>query len=399
MARTTAQLTATQVKNAKPKAGKAVKLFDGQGLFLLVSAKGTKGWRFKFRLHGIEKLMSFGNFPEISLADAREMRTRARTLVAKDIDPIHYKAEQKRQAKEEYETTFEKVATDWIAKQGTLAASTIKMINSRLAKDINPKIGKFPIKSITPKQALDLVIRPMENRGAVVLSRRAKSIMSQVFCYAVAEGYIERDPTVDIVKSLKKVERGNRAAVTDPKQLGPLLRAIDDYEGSHIVKCALQLLPLLFVRPGELRAMRWQDVDCEVAEWRFVAPKTKKEMIVPLASQSLAILEALYPLTGELELCFPSIRTVAKPISDVTLNASFRRMGFDKDTVTAHGFRATFRTIADEVLQQRYDLIEHQLGHVVKDPNGTAYNRTKFLPQRHKMMQVWADYLDELKIG
>ena len=397
MARKTIPLSDVQVRNAKANDGKQTTFFDGGGLYLLVKPSGDKGWRFKFRLHGKEKLMSFGTYPDVSLSDARNKRLEARELVAKGIDPLQVRAEKNQHQKEVQENTFQKVALEWLSKQGTLAESTLKLNARRLERDIFPAIGKMPISGIKPKQILDLVIRPMELRGAGVLSRRVKSIMSQVFCYGVGYGYVERDPTTDITKSLQQAVKGNRAAITEPAELAPLLRAIDNYDGSHVVKCALKLLPLLFPRPGELRAMRWQDIDLEAAEWRYTAPKTKKEVIVPLAKQSLEILESLRPLTGHIALCFPSLRSALKPLSDNTLNAAFRRMGFDKDTVTAHGFRATFRTIADEVLQQRFEHIEHQLGHAVKDANGTAYNRTKHLPERHKMMQLWADYLDGLK--
>ena len=397
MARRTVPLSDVQVRNAKVLKGKQATIFDGGGLFLLVKLNGSKGWRFKYRLHGKEKLMSFGTYPEVSLSEARDRRSEARKLVAKGIDPLQVRAEEKQHQEDVQGNTFEKVANEWLSKQQTLAESTHKLITRRLNRDIYPYIGKLPLSTITPKQTLDLVIRPMENRGAVVLSKRVKSIMSQVFCYGVAEGVVDRDPTVDITKSLQKAVKGNRAAITDPVELAPLLRAIDSYDGSHVARCALQLLPLLFVRPGELRSMKWADIDYDASEWRFTAPKTKKELIVPLSSQSLSILESLHSLTGHIELCFPSIRSALKPLSDNTLNAAFRRMGFDKDTVTAHGFRATFRTIADEVLQQRFEHIEHQLGHMVKDANGTAYNRTKHLPERHKMMQLWADYLDGLK--
>ena len=397
MARKTIPLSDAQVKNVKATEGKQATFFDGGGLYLLVKPTGSKGWRFKYRLNGKENLMSFGTYPEVSLSEARDKRSAARKLVEQKIDPLQVRADDRQRKKQVQENTFDKVAQDWLAKQGTLADSTKKLIGRRLELDINPAIGKMPISEIKPKQILDLVIRPMEVRGAGVLSRRVKSIMSQVFCYGVGYGYVERDPTIDITKSLQKVVKGNRAAITDPIELAPLLQAIDDYSGSHVVKCALKLLPLLFARPGELRAMRWQDIDFEVAEWRYTASKTKKEVIVPLAKQTLDILESLKPVTGHMSLCFPSIRSALKPISDNTFNAAFRRMGFDKDTVSAHGFRATFRTIADEILHQRFEHIEHQLGHAVKDANGTAYNRTKHLPERHKMMQLWADYLDELK--
>ncbi len=239
----------------------------------------------------------------------------------------------------------------------------------------------------------------MENRGAGELARRVKSIVSQVFKFGVASGYVERDPTVDLAGALKKVEGGHMAAITEPAKLTPLLRAIDDYEGYPVVKYALQLLPMLFVRPGELRAMKWADIDQGAQEWRYLVPKTKTEHIVPLSRQAMKVLEALHAISGKGELVFPSVRTTQKPISDNTLNAGLRRMGFTKEEVTAHGFRATARTILEEVLNERVDHIEQQLAHGVKDPLGRAYNRTKHLPARKKMMQKWADYLDGLKAG
>lgn len=399
MARKIVPLSDVQVRNAKNLTGSPITLFDGGGLYLLITAKGSKGWRFRYRLHNKAKLMSFGVYPDVSLSEARDKRSEARKLVAEGVDPRQVRAEEQQHQRDVQENTFQKIAEAWLAKQGTLAESTLKLNRRRLDRDILPAIGKKPVNEITSKQVLDLVVRPMEARGAVTLSRRVKSIMSQVFCYGIAEGVVDRDPTGDIAKSLQKITPGNRAAITDPKELAKLLKAVDGYEGSFAVRYALQLLPLLFVRPGELRAMKWVDIDREAAEWRFTSPKTGKEMIVPLSTQSLAILEELKPLTRNAVFCFPSIRSAAKPISNNALNAAFRGMGFDKDTVTAHGFRATFRTIADEVLQQRFDLIEHQLGHTVRDATGTAYNRTSHLPARHKLMQLWSDYLDGLKAG
>ncbi len=231
------------------------------------------------------------------------------------------------------------------------------------------------------------------------MTARVKSIISQVFRFGVASGYTERDITTDLAGALKKVVRGHRAAITEPAELAKALRAIDDYDGNMTVKHALQLAPLLFVRPGELRAMKWADIDFEKSEWRYLISKTKTEHIVPLSRQSLAILDSLRPLTGKCELVFPSVRSVARPISDNTLNAALRRMGYTKDEVSAHGFRATARTILEEVLQERIEYIEHQLAHSVKDALGRAYNRTKHLEQRHRMMQTWADYLEGLKDG
>ena len=398
MARTTKPLNDVQVRNAKPR-DKLFNLYDGGGLIFLVKPTGVKGWRFKYRLNGKDKMMSFGIYPDVSLSMARERRSEARTMIAEGRDPLQLRIDIKQHRANVQENTFERVALEWQSKQVDLAETTKKLHTRRFDRDIFPTIGDMPITGIIPKMILDKVLRPMEARGVGEMTARVKSIISQVFRYGVACGYVERDPTRDLTGALKKVNRGHRASITEPAGLIPLLKAIDDYEGNLVVKTALQLLPLLFVRPGELRSMKWSDIDFDNAEWRFIASKTKKEMIVPLSTQSLAILRGLQPLTGDIELCFPSVRSVARPMSDNTLNASFRRMGFDKDTVTAHGFRATFRTIADEVLKQRVDLIEHQLGHTVKDANGTAYNRTRHLPERHKLMQLWADYLDGLKAG
>nr|WP_320050617.1 integrase arm-type DNA-binding domain-containing protein [uncultured Desulfuromonas sp.] len=397
MARKTVPLTDTQVRNVKPAEGKSLKFFDGGGLFLLVSASGSKGWRFKYRLDGKEKLMSFGPYPEISLAEARQLRAEARKLVVKGIDPMQARVAKREQQKAVSENTFKRVALEWFENQTHLAESTKKLNFSRLERDIFPHIGHMPLTEIKPKDLLDKVLRPMELRDVGVLARRVKSIMAQVFRYGVACGYVERDPTADLTGALKKVERGHMAAITEPAKLAPLLRAIDDYDGHVVVKHALQLAPMLFVRPGELRAMKWEEIDFEAAEWRYTVPKTKTEHIVPLSRQALEILSSLRELTGVGELVFPSIRTAAKPISDNTLNAGLRRMGFSKEEVSAHGFRATARTILEEVLMERIELIEQQLAHGVKDALGRAYNRTKHLDERKRMMQRWSDYLDGLK--
>jgi len=398
MARIAKPLTQKEIENTKPGT-KDKKLFDGGGLFLLVKSSGSKGWRLKYHFGGKEKLLSLGSYPRVTLKDARLKSSETKDLIDQGIDPMQRRIANKQHQREIEENTFEKLSEFWLKNQTDLADSTKRLIERRLERDILPAIGRIPVTQITPKQILDAVVRPMERRGAGVLSRRVKSIISQVFCAAVAEGLAQYDPTSSLTRALQKVIRGHRAAITDPEELAPLLRAVDGYDGSAIVRAALQLLPLVFARPGELRAMRWQDIDPDAKEWRYTAPKTGKEIVVPLARQSIEILEALRPLTGHMELCFPSIRSTHKPMSDNTLNAAFRRLGYDKETVSAHGFRATFRTIAAEVLQQRFDLMEHQLGHVVKDANGEAYNRTKFLPERHKMMQQWANYLDGLKAG
>lgn len=399
MPRKAIPLSETQVRNAKPKDEKQVTLFDGDGMYLLVKANGSKAWRFKYRYNGKEKLISFGTYPETSLAQARKKRLEARSLVQQGIDPVQDKTEKKDLIRSILETTFEKVALEWFETRVDLALNTKTLYERRLKLDILPAIGSLPISEITPAQVLNLVLRPMEARGVGDMTLRVKSIIGQIFRYGVHCEYVDRDVTIDLKGGLKKVVSGHRAAITDPKELAPLLRATDDYDGYFVVKKGLQLLPLLFVRPGELRSMRWKEINFDSNEWSFFSPKTKTNNITPLSKQAICILETLRTVTGKYELCFPSVRSSTRPISDNTFNAALRRMGYDKETVTAQGFRATARTILDQNLSQRVDLIEHQLGHLVKDPLGRAYNRTTFLPQRHRMMQIWSDFLDALKAG
>jgi len=342
--------------------------------------------------------MSLGPYPLVSLSEAREKRKEIKKLIADGISPSAERTARKKQAETAWANTFKNVALEWLDKRTDLSDNTKNLHKRRFERDIFPAIGNLPISELTPRLILEKVLRPMENRGVGEMTARVKSIISQTCRYAVACGHLERDPTTDLAGALKKVERGHRAAITDPPELAKLLKAIDDYDGYLVVKYALQLAPLVFVRPGELREMKWANLDFENAEWRYYISKTKTEHIVPLSKQSLKILQALYPITGSGELVFPSVRSTTRPISDNTLNAALRRMGFTKDEVTAHGFRATARTILEEVLQERIEYIEHQLAHSVKDTLGRAYNRTKHLPERHRMMQAWADYLDGLKM-
>ena len=399
MPRKAVPLSETQVRNAKPKDGKQVTLSDGDGMYLLVKINGSKAWRFRYRFNGKEKLISLGTYPETSLAQARKKRLENRSLVQQGIDPARDKKEKKDLVRQIQETTFEKVALEWFDTRVDLAEKTKTLYERRLKVDIFPAIGTLPISEISPTMILNDVLRPMEARGVGDMTVRVKSIISQIFCYGVACEYVDRDPTKDLRGALKKVVSGHRAAITDPKKLALLLRATDNYEGSFVVKKALQLLPLLFVRPGELRSMRWEDINFETKEWTFTLAKTKTDHITPLSTQAICILETLRTVTGKYELCFPSVRSATKPISENTLNAALRLMGFDKKTASSHGYRATARTILDQNLSQRVDLIEHQLGHLVRDPLGRAYNRTTFLPQRRRMMQIWSDFLDALKDG
>ena len=392
-------LTDTKVRNAKPKV-KQFKIFDGDGLFLLVSPAGGKWWRFKYRFGGKEKLLSLGTYPEVSLAQARERHNRVRQQVAAGIDPsLARKA--KKSAKGLDENSFESVAREWHLKfSPTWTPGHATTIRRRLENDVLPFIGARPILEVQAPELLK-VLQRIESRGALETAHRIRTICSQVFRYAVATGRAERDSAADLRGALPPVNHRHLSAITDPGKAAGLLRAIDGYEGSFVVKCALRLAPLLFVRPGELRHMEWEEIDLEAAEWNIPVTKmkTRQPHLVPLSRQALEILRELQPLTGNGRYVFPSFRSSNRPMSDNAVLAALRSMGFEKSEMSGHGFRAMARTILDEVLQEKPDLIEHQLAHVVRDPLGRAYNRTTHLPARRKMMQTWADYLDELKAG
>lgn len=394
-------LTDIQVKNAKPK-DKDYKLADGGGLYLLVTPTGGKLWRFKYRFGGTEKLLTFKTYPEISLSEARQRREDARKLLANGIDP----GAVKKALKEEHAAerrTFEPVAREWYTKnEPTWSASHCATVMSRLERDIFPIIGNSPIAEIKRSDIISL-LKVIEARGKIETAKRIKIYCGQIFRYALNHEWVESNPTADLKTGdiLAKVEEKHHAAITDPKQVAELLRAIDAYTGTFVVKCALQLAPLVFVRPGELQKAEWSEFDLDAAEWNIPADrmKTKQPHLVPLAKQAVAILRELHKLSGEGKYVFPSLRSNKRPMSNVAMLAAFRRMGFDKDEMTTHGFRAMARTILDEVLHVRPDFIEHQLAHAVKDPLGRAYNRTSHLAERRKMMQTWADYLDGLKNG
>ena len=394
-------LTELQVKNAKP-APKEFKLFDGGGLFLLVTPTGGKLWRFKYHFAGKEKKLTFGVYPAISLADARQRREDAKKLLGNGVDPGEIKKAQKEELAAD-QRTFEVVAREWFAKNEPVwSASHIKTVKSRLERDIFSVIGNRPIAEVKRLEIISL-LKGIEARGKIETAKRIKIYCGQIFRYALNHEWIESNPTSDLKTGdiLVKVEEKHHAALTDPKQVAELLRAIDVYTGTYVVKCALQLAPLVFVRPGELQKAEWAEIDLEAAEWNISATrmKTKQPHLVPLAKQAIAILRDLHKLTGTSQYLFPSLRSDKRPMSNVAMLAAFRRMGFDKDEMTTHGFRAMARTILDEVLQVRPDFIEHQLAHAVRDPNGRAYNRTAHLAERRKMMQLWADYLDGLKQG
>jgi len=392
-------LTDVKIRNAKPKE-KAYKLSDGDGLYMLINPKGGKWWRFRYRFDGKEKLISLGTYPEVSLSDARDKRTEARRKVAAGINPSQERKALKA-AKIHKENTFEVVAREWHAKfTPTWTPGHAKTIIRRLERDVFPWIGAQPIIEIKAPELL-MVLRRIESRGALETAHRIRIICGQVFRYAVATGRAERDPSADLKGALPPARPKHLPAITDPEKVGGLLRAIDGYKGSFVTRCALKLAPLLFVRPGELRKAEWAEIDLEAAEWNIPAEKmkTRQPHLVPLSRQAVDILRELDPLTGSGRYVFPSPRTPKRPMSSNGVLSALRRMGFEKDEMSGHGFRAMARTILDEVLQVRPDFIEHQLAHAVRDPLGRAYNRTAHLPERRRMMQTWADYLDGLKGG
>jgi len=394
------RLTALQVKNVKP-ADKNRRLFDGGGLYLEVSPKGGKWWRFKYRYAGKEKRISLGVYPHVTLKEARERRYQARKLLDDYIDPSEHRQSILARIRTSAANTFEVVAREWFAQhEPSWAQSHSSKIIRRLEKDIFPWVGRKPIDGITPPQLLE-VIRRIEGRGVLETAHRALATCGQVFRYAVATGRVERDMCADLRGALRPIKRKHFAAVTEPDEVAALLRQLHGYAGSVIVRCALQIAPLVFVRPGELRQAKWQDVDLVGAEWRFVVTKTDTSHIVPLARQTMEILREIEPLTGDGIYIFPSSRNSRgnRAMSDNAILAAMRGMGISKDEMCGHGFRAMARTMLDEVLGYRPELIEQQLAHQVRDPNGRAYNRTRHLPERREMMQDWADYLDRLREG
>ena len=391
-------LTDTAVRNAKP-AKKTAKLFDERGLYLEVSPAGGKWWRHKYRFEGKEKRLSLGVYPDVGLKEARERRDAARQLLARGVDPGEHRKAQKLARTEQAANSFEVVAREWIAKYATTwAASHSDRTLRRLERDVFPWIGSRPICDIHAPEVLT-VLRRIEARGAGETAHRALSNCGQVFRYAVATGRADRDPSGDLRGALSRGKKSHFAAKTDPESVAGILRAMDGYMGTLPVRCAMRLAPLLFVRPGELRTAKWADMDLEEKQWRYTVTKTNTPHIVPLSRQAIQILKELHPVTGNGQYVFPSARSSSRPMSDNAILAAMRRAGIDKEEMTGHGFRAVARTILDEVLGVRPDFIEHQLAHAVKDPNGRAYNRTAHLPERRKMMQQWADYLDRLKAG
>lgn len=390
-------LTDTQVRNAKPK-DKAYKLSDSGGLFLLVHPNGSKYWRQKYRFSGKEKILSHGVYPDVKLKDARDKRDDARKLISNRIDPQQVKQNQKRiDAGLE---SFEHVAREWLAKYSPNWKEThTNKVVGRLEKDVYPWLGKRPINEITTPELLS-VLRRVETRGAIETAHRIRSCCGQIFRYAIATGRSQHDLSADLRGALPPTKKVHHATIIDPKEIGGLLRAIDGYTGHLVTRCAIQLAPFVFVRPGELRTAEWSEIDLDTGEWRIPAHKMKMNQphIVPLSSQAIAILKEIQPLTGKGQYIFPSVRTRKRPMSENTVNAALRRLGYQPGEMTGHGFRSMASTLLNEQGWHR-DAIERQLAHAEQNEVRAAYNYAEHLPERRKMMQAWADYLGKLKTG
>ena len=387
------KLTDIACRNARP-GERPQKLFDGDGLYLRVSPTGHRSWRFKYYFQGREKLLSFGKYPEISLKVARERRFQARRALEMGSDPgAQRKAERAARA-----DSFEALAREWLETQkSALGTKTFQNKLDRFEAFVFPYLGKRPITEVKAVDVLDALKR-VEARGKHETAHRVRSECGNVFRYAVVTGRAERDPTVDLRGAIAAVSRRNRPAIVDPLRIGELMRAIAGYHGDVSTEFALKLLPLTFVRPGELRLAEWSEFNLKAAEWRIPAARMKmRELhVVPLSRQALALLQDLHVLHGTGRLVFPSLRSRDRAISDNTINAALRRLGFSGQEMVAHGFRSMASTCLNEQ-GWHPDLIELQLAHAERNESRGAYNRAQRLPERRQMMQAWADYLDGLR--
>lgn len=377
---------------------------DTGGLFLLIKPTGSKYWRQKYRFLGKEKLLAIGTYPSVGLKDARKARDEAKDLLKAGVDPSLFRKQQKARKELDAENSFSGIAIEWHSRQSnTWAPVTAQRNLALLENDILPYLGKRPISEL---QTFELVgcLNRIVDRGAVETAHKARQILNQVCRYAKQTGRLEHNPASDLVGAIPPKKVSHMAAITEPAEFGKLLVAIDSYQGSHIIRTALALSPLLFQRPGELCGMEWKELDLDQGLW--VIPRSKKkernkvegDHIVPLSDQALRLLKDLQPLTGRSTMVFPNQRDHSRPIRTESLNKALRNLGYDSShQQCAHGFRASARTMLDEQLNLRIEWIEHQLAHKVRDSLGNAYNRTKHLPERVQMMQRWANFLDDLK--
>ena len=392
-------LSDISIRNANKKE-KPYKLSDSGGLFLLISTTGGKLWRYSYRLEGKQKTLALGIYPDIGLKEARELHAAARKLLATGIDPNENRKSNKAAKKLNAANSFELIAREWWqSHMKNKAYSHKEKVIRRFELYIFPWIGKKPISDITAPQFLE-VIKRIEKQNKLETAHRTLQTAGQVFRYAVQKGAVSRDVTADLKGALPATTVKHMAAFTEPRDVAELLRALDGFNGTLTVQCAIKLAPLVFVRPSELRMAKWSDIDLDNGNWQYLVSKTKTNHIVPLSNQAVAILREIHPLSGQGEYVFQGGHSPLKPMSESAINAALKRMGYDTKTqITGHGFRAMARTILHERLEIDPHIIEHQLAHKVPDALGSAYNRTKFIDQRKAMMQAWADYLDEIKNG
>lgn len=397
------------VSNVKP-GDKDKRLNDGNGLYLLIKPTGSKWWRFDYTIHGKRKTLSLGTFPATGLADARRKAEEARAKVANGIDPSDIRKEIKETKLIEAENqkrieaglpvinSFEHITRDWLASiKHTVTDKTHQKKERRFELHAFPLIGRLGINEIKSPQIFD-VLKPLIAKNELETAHRLHSEIGTAFAYAIAHGFADYDPAQAVAKQIPPLKVKHRAALTDQKAVGQMLRDIYSYEGTFAVQCALRISPLLFQRPGEIRQMEWKDVDLAAREWRPFVTKTNVLHIVPLSTQAIAILEAIKPLTGSGRYVFPSSRGDSRPMSDGTVRTALRTLGYDKDSMSAHGFRTTASTLLNEQGWSP-DAIERQLCHMPRDQVRAAYNRAQYLDERRRMMQAWADYLDALKNG
>jgi len=386
-------LTEGRIRSARPKP-EPYKLRDGGGLYLLITPAGAKQWRLRYVLSGRESMVSLGTYPATSLKAARTKRGNLHSALEAGRDP----AAERRAERVSSANTFELIAREWLGKQ-PFTPKTLKKAVWTFEDLLFPYIGSRPISALTAPELLG-VLRRLERRGKHETAHRAKQRVGQVIRYAIATGRAERDPTADLRGALAPVTVTNRAAITEPREVAQLLRALHGYDGHPVVEAALKLAPLVFVRPGELRAAEWSEIDLEAAEWRIAAHRMKmrQQHLVPLARQSVAILRDIHSFTGRGRYVFPSPHTRERPLSDNAITAALRRMGYTGEQMSWHGFRAMASTLLNE-LGHPPDIIELQLAHQERNEVRAAYNRAQRLEERRKMMQAWADYLDGLRLG
>lgn len=389
------KLSDAKLKHLKGKSS-TYRVSDGGGLYVEVSPAGTRAWRYAYRIGGKQKTLAIGVYPDVGLALARERHAKARGQLANGLDPSEVK-KLTRVAGAPAANTFEDVATEWLARfRGGWADNTFERKQGRLRRFAYPLIGPRPVDQVAPQDAL-LVLRSIEANGKLETAHRVRHAMGEVFKFAVATGRASRNVMLDIAGAIPTPTVTHMPALTSPVKVGEFLRAVDAYEGSPMVRCALRIMPHVFLRPGELRKGEWTEVADDQWEIPPQRMKMKRPHVVPLSTQVFAILQELRHWTGGSKYMFADLRDGARPMSDGTVNAALRRLGYAQGEITGHGFRATARTLLDEELGERFELIEHQLAHQVRDATGRAYNRTTHLPERAHMMQRWSDYLDSLR--